>query len=58
MNKDYDFRKVDNWKSGWRKLVEWDSIKKVYIYKGKEILPLSYKEQYEMPLHWLLHKMS
>lgn len=46
-----DFRKVDNWKSGWRKLVEWDKINKVYLYKGYEIIPLSYKEQYEMPLH-------
>ena len=46
-----DFRKVDNWKNGWRKLVEWNTIKKVYIYKNKEIYPLSYKEQYEMPLH-------
>lgn len=42
---------ADNWKNGWRKLVTWDSTKKVYIYKEKEILPLSYKEQYEMPLH-------
>lgn len=42
---------IDNWKSGWRKLVEWDKINKVYIYKEYEIIPLSYKQQYEMPLH-------
>lgn len=42
---------MDNWKNGWRKLVTWDKTKKVYIYKEKEIFPLSYKEQYEMPLH-------
>lgn len=49
--KELDFRKVNNWGNGWRKLVEWDSVKRVYIYKEKEIFPLSYKEQYEMPLH-------
>ena len=46
-----DWNKVDNWKNGWRKLVEWDKENKVYKYKGYDIYPLSYKEQYEMPLH-------
>lgn len=40
-----------NWNRGWRKLVEWDNVNKVYVYKGNRIYPLSYKEQIEMPTH-------
>ena len=42
---------MDNWSRGWRKLVEWDNVNKVYIYKGHKIYPLSYKEQIETPVH-------
>ena len=40
-----------DWSRGWRKLVEWDNVNKVYIYKGRKIYPLSYKEQIETPVH-------
>ena len=42
---------MDNWSRSWRKLVEWDKENKVYIYKGFRIIPLSYHEQVEMPIH-------
>lgn len=42
---------MDNWSRGWRRLVDWDSENKVYIYKGHKIYPLSYKEQIKMPTH-------
>ena len=42
---------MDNWSNSWRKLVEWDKEKKVYMYRGHKIVSLSYKEQCEMPLH-------
>ena len=40
-----------NWGSGWRKYVYWDEVNKIYIYKGQQIIPLSFKEQCEMPVH-------
>lgn len=42
---------MDNWSRGWRKLVEWDSINKVYLYKGYKIIPLSYSDQIKLPNH-------
>ena len=42
---------MNNWSRGWRKLVEWDNENKVYMYKGFRIIPLSYHEQVEMPIH-------
>lgn len=42
---------MDNWSKGWRKLVEWDSINKVYLYKGYKIIPLSYSDQIKLPNH-------
>ena len=42
---------MNNWSSGWRKLVEWDNKNKVYIYKGKSIIPLTIKERIAMPVH-------
>ena len=42
---------MDNWSRSWRKLVEWDKENKVYMYKGFRIIPLSYHEQVEMPIH-------
>ena len=42
---------MDNWSRSWRKLVEWDNVNKVYMYKGFRIIPLSYYEQVEMPIH-------
>ena len=42
---------MDNWSRSWRKLVEWDKENKVYTYKGFRIIPLSYHEQVEMPIH-------
>lgn len=42
---------MSNWNSGWRRLVDWDSYNKCYLYKNKHILPLTYKEQIEMPMH-------
>lgn len=42
---------MNNWSRGWRKLVEWDNENKAYMYKGFRIIPLSYREQVEMPIH-------
>lgn len=42
---------MNNWSSGWRKLVEWDEEAKIYSYKGYVILPLSYLERRDMPTH-------
>ena len=42
---------MDNWSRSWRKLVEWDKENKDYMYKGFRIIPLSYHEQVEMPIH-------
>lgn len=42
---------MNNWSSGWRKLVEWDEEAKIYSYKGYAILPLSYLERRDMPTH-------
>lgn len=42
---------MNNWSSGWRKLVEWDEEVKMYSYKGYMILPLSYLERCNMPTH-------
>ena len=42
---------MDNWSRGWRKIVEWDSINKVYLYKGYKIIPLSYSDQIKLPNH-------
>lgn len=42
---------MNNWSSGWRKLVQWDRDRKEYIYRGHHILPLSIQEQIGMPLH-------
>ena len=42
---------MDNWGRGWRKLVKWDKENRVYMYKDFRIIPLSYHEQVEMPIH-------
>ena len=42
---------MDNWSRGWRKLVEWDNINKVYLYKGYKIIPLSYSDQIKLSNH-------
>lgn len=42
---------MNNWSSSWRKLVEWDEKVKMYSYKGYMILPLSYLERRDMPIH-------
>lgn len=42
---------MSNWDSGWRRLVTWDANSKCYLYKDKQILPLSFKEQRDMPIH-------
>lgn len=42
---------MNNWASSWRKLVEWDEKVKMYSYKGYMILPLSYLERRDMPIH-------
>lgn len=42
---------MNNWSSGWRKLVEWDEEGKMYSYKGCMIFPLSYLERRDMPTH-------
>lgn len=42
---------MSNWNSGWRRLVTWDANSKCYLYKDKQILPLSFKEQRDMPTH-------
>lgn len=42
---------MNNWSSGWRKLVHWDEEVKMYSYKGYMILPLSYLERRDMPTH-------
>lgn len=42
---------MNNWSSGWRVLVVWDTKNRYYLYKNNKILPLSYQEQRDMPLH-------
>ena len=42
---------MNNWSSGWRKLVKWDEEAKMYLYKGYMILPLSYLERRDMPTY-------
>lgn len=42
---------MNNWGGGWRKMVKWDNHNKLYMYKGRKVYPLSYKEQIEMPVH-------
>ena len=42
---------MNNWNSGWRTLVTWDDIEKVYKYQNHNIIPLTYDEQITMPIH-------
>ena len=42
---------MNNWNSGWRTLVTWDDIEKVYKYQNHSIIPLTYDEQVTMPMH-------
>lgn len=38
-------------RDSWRKLVSWNNETKMYNYKGHEIFPLSFDEQYSTPMH-------
>ena len=42
---------MNNWSSGWRRLIVWDDTNKYYLYKDRKILPLDFIERQKMPLH-------
>lgn len=39
------------WGRWWRKLVKWDAENKLYVYRGYNIYPLSFKDQRDIPVH-------